>query len=369
MYTLPAKSIGISAIAAHQPAWRLSNDWFQDVPRKFVQHTGIQTRSISQRDEVSMAARAVENLVSQTGCDLRDCSGIVFASPSFVPLSVARRYFNPDRVMRERLRRAARRVAVTLGIPQTPVAGINWFCSGYSRAMEIVQRSVDRSLKLRPDQFVLVVTSSRISRITDYANAQTAPLFGDMATATLISRCDSAKYPVHFRLALSFAEKAPAAGVFFDYELRRNVPVPLHCGGRTTAPKRVVFKLEGMGIADAAPRAMSNAVEEALRIGGRSAEEVRYVVPHQAGTGIVRMTQMKLEQQLGLRCEVVNGLTSQVGNVSCCSIPYALMQTWPRLSGLIACPTAAVGNPGKAEVSQGCVLLESTRRHDLAATA
>ena len=52
------------------------------------------------------------------------------------------------------------------------------------------------------------------------------------------------------------------------------------------------------------------------------------------------------------------------------AIPYALKKTWGRLNGIIACPTAAVGNPGEREMSQGCLLLRTTRLHrELAAAA
>ena len=139
-------------------------------------------------------------------------------------------------------------------------------------------------------------------------------------------------------------------------------------GGKTRTSQRLVFSLDGMGIADAAPRAMSSAVGQALQAKRLRPEDVRYVIPHQAGTSIVRLATMKLEQ-LGIRGEVVNGLTSQVGNVSSSSIPYAFKQMWNRLEGTIACPTAAVGTPGKAEVSQGCILLETTPIHRRAAMA
>ena len=90
-------------------------------------------------------------------------------------------------------------------------------------------------------------------------------------------------------------------------------------------------------------------------------------MPHQAGTGIVRFTGMQLEG-LGVRCELVNGLTRRTGNVSACSVPHALKETWSRLKGVVACPTAAVGSPGRPEVLQGCVLLRSTALHDRQAT-
>ncbi len=71
---------------------------------------------------------------------------------------------------------------------------------------------------------------------------------------------------------------------------------------------------------------------------------------------------MKLEE-IGVRGEVINGLTSDVGNVSSCSVPYALRKTWNRLQGTIVCPTAGVGHPGDAEVSQGCIILQATEAH------
>ena len=85
-----------------------------------------------------------------------------------------------------------------------------------------------------------------------------------------------------------------------------------------------------------------------------------FVVPHQAGTGVVRLTAMKLEE-LGIRGEVINGLTRDVGNISSSSVPYALQQNWDRLHGTIICPTAAVGRPGRAQLSQGCIVLKATR--------
>jgi hypothetical protein len=81
----------------------------------------------------------------------------------------------------------------------------------------------------------------------------------------------------------------------------------------------------------------------------------------------VRFAGMKLDE-LGVHGELVNGLTRRTGNVSACSVPHALRETWSRLSGLIACPTAAVGSPGRPEALQGCVLLRSTPHHDRQST-
>ncbi len=107
---------------------------------------------------------------------------------------------------------------------------------------------------------------------------------------------------------------------------------------------------------------MAGSTAKALQAAGIRPEEVQFLVPHQAGTGIVRFTEMKLEE-IGICGEVINGLTRDVGNVSSCSIPYALRKTWSRLQGTIVCPTAGVGLPGGAEVSQGCIILQATDAH------
>jgi len=356
--------LGIAAIAVHEPPWVLPNAWFgETIPRKFVHHTGIESRTVSLEDEVTMGLRAVRRLQGEVGCDLKDCAAVVFSSPSFVPLNVARKLLAPERAEQERLRRAARALVRRLGIPDCPAVGMNWFCSGYSKAMTVAQRRLAPRLNLSPDQFLLVITSGRISRITDYRCKQTAGLFGDLATATLLSRTDSTRHPVHFQLLYADAEKQPADSPYFQFHLRQNVALPLASGGTLHAAERLVFSLDGMSIADIAPRAMADAVGKALAATGVSAADVTFALPHQAGSGIVRLTGMKLES-LGLTAELINGMTQRVGNVSSSSIPYTIKQLWRRLTGTIACPTAAVGNPGVAEVSQGCVLLRATPLHE-----
>jgi len=356
--------IGISAISLHQPPWELENDWFGDtMPRKFAHHTGIEARAISLDDEVTMGLHAVRQLQRETGCNLADCRGIVFVSPSFLPASIARRHLEPSQVAHERPSHAAKQLASALGMRRCRTIGLNWFCCGYSRAFALVCRRWGPRLALRREEYLLVVAASRISRITDYSCVKTAGLFGDMASATMLAPTASRRHPVHFKVIHADAEKQPAERPVFDFHLRARVPIPVHGGGMVHADERLVYSLDGMAIAEIAPRAMSAAVVKALAKAGLSGGDVNFIVPHQAGSGIVRFTGMKLDEY-GVCGELINGLTRRTGNVSACSIPYALKQTWGRLTGLIACPTAAVGSPGKSEILQGCILLRATPLHE-----
>ena len=107
------------------------------------------------------------------------------------------------------------------------------------------------------DEYLLVVAASRISRITDYGCPQTAGLFGDMASATLIAPATSRRHPVHFEIVHADAEKQRAERPTFDFHVRPRVPVPAPGGGTAHAAERLVYSLDGMAIAEIAPRAMS----------------------------------------------------------------------------------------------------------------
>jgi 3-oxoacyl-[acyl-carrier-protein] synthase III len=173
---------------------------------------------------------------------------------------------------------------------------------------------------------------------------------------------------VHFDLLTAMAETCPADGVYFDYHVRKDVLVPTAEGGRSTAPQRLVFSLNGLGIGDAAPRAMAAAAEKALRDARISPKEVSFVVPHQAGSGIVRLTAMQLDR-IGVGGAVINGLTRDVANIRSSSVPYAILREWDRLDGIVLCPTAGVGNPGDATATRGCAILSATPIHHVRVAA
>ncbi|MCR9291067.1 MAG: hypothetical protein NXI32_00025 [bacterium] len=360
--------LGLAAIETYAPEWVLPNAWYDSLmAKKFVKHTGIQARCISLDDEVTMAGKAILKLRDTIGLDLTQCAGLLLASPSLIPLSVANKYLPKSSVRQEQPNRLAWGLCQELSIRPRQVLGINGFCSGYAKAMQLIQATMAPRLQLRPSEFILLVTASRISRITDFGCRQSGALFGDFATVTVISRSDSQQLPIHLELLDSQYERQPAPRAFFDFELRNDVLVPDPAHLKRRDKSRIVFSLDGMGIADTAPRAMAAAAASMAARNNLAPESIDHIVPHQAGLGIVRLTGMKLEEA-GFTAEPVNGLTERFGNVSSGSVPLALKQNWDQLQGNILCPVAAVGAPGRAEVSQGCILLRAAaRRRSMAA--
>lgn len=353
---------GISSISTFRPEQVIPNEWYAStLPRKFVNHTGIESRTVSFEDEVTMAGHCVDNLSRESACMLEDCAGVVFASPSFVPMSVANRYLSREQAREEQPSRAAHRLVERLGIRPRRVVGINGFCSGYAKALALVKYKIMPTIELSDSEFILVVTASRISRITDYSCRQSGALFGDLATATILSRSDSRTYPVALQVVDARYSKKPVNRPYFDFAMKQDVLVPTVGGGRDHDPQRLVFSMDGMGIADTAPRAMAASALEVLVANAVNPREIDHIVPHQAGDGILRLAGMKFED-VGLTASVVSGMTREVGNVSSGSVPFALKRLWGTLHGHVLCPVAAVGGPGKCEVSQGCILLRSTRK-------
>ena len=163
---------------------------------------------------------------------------------------------------------------------------------------------------------------------------------------------------------LAEAEICPANGVFFDYHLRRTCRFP-----RRRRPERGAtaagLLAQRHGDRRCRPAGDGRGAEKSLRPLTCDPKDVSFVVPHQAGSGIVRLAAMQLEG-LGVGGEVINGLTREVANISSSSVPYAMKRQWDRLDGIVLCPTAGVGNPGEATVTRGCVILRATRVHRLA---
>lgn len=355
-FTNSESKLGIARIAIHQPRWRLPNEWYQSImAKKFVKHTGIEARAIADLSESELAIKSIHALRQETGCELAQCAGLVFVSPSLVPMPIAHRYLSKEQARQEQANRMASKLCEALEIRPRFVIGMNGFCSGYAKALAFVQDRIQPVANLTRREFIIVVTASKISRINDYGCKQSGALFGDFATATLISRMDSFTHTPFYELLGAAYNRMPASRPYFTFHRKQDVPVPDVTGG-VHYEDRLVFALDGMGIADTAPRAMAAAAKDLVNQFALQPSDIDHIVPHQAGTGIVRLTGMKLEEA-GFEVEPINGLTKSTGNISSSSVPFALHENWEKLTGLIACPVAAVGAPDKPEVSQGCILL------------
>ncbi|MEC8474036.1 MAG: hypothetical protein VXZ38_05260, partial [Planctomycetota bacterium] len=64
---MTSTSFGIAKIALHQPEQIIANQWYgESLPKKFLNHTGIEERHISFSDEVTMAAECIEQMLTES---------------------------------------------------------------------------------------------------------------------------------------------------------------------------------------------------------------------------------------------------------------------------------------------------------------
>ena len=357
------QTIGISAIAAYEPPWILGNDWFSEIlPRKFVQHTGILSRHICTEDEVAMGIRAVENLQREVDLRLAGLAAVVFVSPSIVPGSVAREYLDEQHDwLKSPTARHRNSCAGWIFRPRMSTGSIGAVAAIVKPFRSYNGTSFPRcasgrtNLSWSPRQAASAGSRTMgASRRHRSLEIWPRPRFSPRSAARSIRYTSNWFLPGR---GCNAAER-----VFFDYHVQENVSLPTPEGGRSCVSRRLVFTLDGLGIADAAPRAMADTTAKALRAAQHSARRSAvsrapsggdgHRASHGNETGGDRrprrsdqwIDQRRRQRQFLLR-------------------PYALRKTWDRLEGTIVCPTAGVGHPGDAEVSHGCVILQATDSH------
>jgi 2-oxoisovalerate dehydrogenase E1 component len=189
-------------------------------------------------------------------------------------------------------------------------------CTGYLYALG----SAHDLIRARPGSRVLVVTAEALSPLADADDFDTAILFGDAATATLVS-----------------AEGGDAAGEPFGLLSRPVLSAKGEAGQvlRVPTPKNGSIQMEGLKVYAEAVRHMIGMLEQACSASGRSVSDLDLIVPHQANARIIGDIRMRL----GLPPERLLIALSGVGNTSSSSIPLALAglsDGIPSLVGLTA---------------------------------
>jgi 3-oxoacyl-[acyl-carrier-protein] synthase-3 len=169
---------------------------------------------------------------------------------------------------------------------------VNAACSGFVyglvTAHGLIAMGADR---------VLVIGTDTLSRITDWDDRATAPLFADGSGAVVI-------------------ESVGGTGQLLGWDLDADgSALPLlraEVGG--------FIKMEGKEVFRRAVRLMVDSSEKSMRHAGVTSDDIKLVVPHQAN---IRIIQAACER-LGVPIERAAVIIERTGNTSSASIPLAL---------------------------------------------
>jgi 3-oxoacyl-[acyl-carrier-protein] synthase-3 len=250
-----------------------------------VERTGIRSRYIAAEGETtaSLATDAARRALEHAGVDATDIDLIVLATAT------------PDQTFPS----SATKVQAALGIPDCIAFDVHAVCTGFLYALSVA----DSMLRSGNADKALVIGAETFSRILDWEDRGTCVLFGDGAGALVLSAEDGERGVL--------ATKLHADGRHNDLLFVDGGPSTTGTVGKLRMKGREVFRHAVVNLADV--------LTEVLAEAGLSAEDVDWVVPHQANARILDATARKL----GLPAEKVVVTVDQHANTSAASVPLA----------------------------------------------
>ncbi len=295
-----AVAVGVSGIAAVTGGRKIHNDdlrgnWKTRSPEDIVRLTGIESRRWVAAGEtvLSLAVGAAGKLLDEQQLTIADIDLVIATTgtPDIVTPSLACR-------VADALSRSGR--------ARLPAYDINAACSGYLYALGNARDYVAAN----PHARVLLVTSEVLSPLLDQDDFNTAVIFADAATATLITGADTDPDPL-FTFARPTISGSPESGELLS--------VPMPGGG--------YIKMDGRAVFADAVRAMTDTMISACTTEGITLADIDLMVPHQANQRIIDA----IERRSG---RPAHSIIRELGNVSSSTIPLALIDALPgRKSG------------------------------------
>lgn len=290
----------ITGVGGYVPDYVLTNDELSrmvDTSDEWIMtRVGIKERHILTEEGLGtsyMARKAANELLKKTGADSDSIDALIVCTTT------------PD----YKFPSTASIVVGKLGLKNAFAFDMECACCGFLYGLDTASSMIQSGRYKR----IVVIGADKMSTLIDYTDRQTCVLFGDGAGAVLV-------------------EATEEEGVgYLDSFLRtdgKGLPfLHLKAGGSVCPPSHftVDHRLhylyqEGRAVFRFAVTAMSNDVMEILRRNSLGADDVQWVIPHEANMRIIEAVARRAE--LPLDKVVIN--IDRYGNTSAATIPLAL---------------------------------------------
>ncbi|MDR2779272.1 MAG: ketoacyl-ACP synthase III [Puniceicoccales bacterium] len=290
----------ILGIGAYVPEKIVTNDdlcKIVDTTDEWIQtRTGIRERRIAAADQttsdlcVCAARRAIENAkIAADDIDLI-LTGTITSDVAFPATSVF--------------------IQRKLGLKDIPCFDYNVACSGLQYGIEIARSLIG----LQSYKNILLVCGDKLSAVTDWQDRSTCILFGDGAGAIVLSATEN-------------EEENSIIDVLLGADGEHSEILILPAGGsreptsRESVNERKHFlKMSGRDVFREAVKLMGNCAQEILEKNGMSANDIDFVVTHQANWRIIDA----IRERLGVPSEKVCVTIDKYGNTSASSCIIAI---------------------------------------------
>ena len=263
-----------------------TDDWI-------TSRTGIRQRHIAAEGEYTsdLAVEAARAALAVAGVEADEIDLIVLATAT------------PDNTFPS----TATAVQAKLGLTRGVAFDVGAVCSGFVFGLAVG----DNFIKCGQARTVLVIGAEVFSRILDWQDRSTCVLFGDGAGA-VVMRVTETDGGNSDRYVLS-------THIHSDGRHRDLLYVD---GGPSSTQTVGHLRMSGREVFKHAVKLLAGAVDEALAANAMVAEDIDWLVPHQANRRIMDATQRKL----GLPAEKMVVTIDRHANTSAASIPLALAE-------------------------------------------
>ncbi|MCC7491554.1 MAG: ketoacyl-ACP synthase III [Fimbriimonadaceae bacterium] len=286
------RPVGIAGSGFAVPPRRLTNDELAhrvDTSDEWIRsRTGIAARHVlSDGLETSdLAAQAATAALDQAGLAAAAVDAVIVATVSAdMPF--------PN---------AANLVQAKLGIPPVPCFDLGTACAGYIYGLSMAALLIQAERA----ETVLLVGADALSKLLDWDDRSTCVLFGDGAGATVLRPCEAGYGLLGWNLGAD-----GTGGEYLKVAPRADAP-----GG----PR--YLQMAGREVFKFAVRIQPRTCQAALDEAGITAEQVDWLIPHQANIRIIDAA----ARGLGIPMDKVYVNVDRYGNTSAASIPLALAE-------------------------------------------
>lgn len=296
----------ITGVGAYLPDYILDNDELSrmvDTSDEWIMtRIGIKTRRILKGEGLGtsyMGDKAVRDLLEKTNTDPMDVDLIICATTT------------PDMFFPS----TANLIAGKSGCKNAFAFDLAAACSGFLFALVTGSKYIESGACKK----VVIVGADKMSSIVDYTDRSTCPIFGDAAAAVLLeptTECEG---------VMDSILHSDASGADYLYMKAGGSAYPSNA--ETVANRWHYVHQEGQAVFKAAVKNMADVSVEMMERHDLKADDIRYLVPHQANLRIIDAT----ARRMGLPEEKCMINIDKFGNTTAATIPLCLWDYESRL--------------------------------------